>query len=153
MGAALLAAENRLSPNNISYVRTQVLNNDPVTDPADLVPEQIYEWQFKCSKDTCSMTADGDKINLTALLGPDGIPAAQEVPVETSTYSVTPGSYCVADAGWNNVVGSISDAQDACNRDNECPGFTYYRRAGSYLLQTNITGTEASSDNSCYQKS
>jgi hypothetical protein len=83
MGLALLIAENRLSANNISYVRTQFLNNDPVTDPADLVPEQIYEWQFKCSKDICSMTDDGDKINLTTLLGPDGIPTAQEVPVET----------------------------------------------------------------------
>jgi hypothetical protein len=354
MGAALAAADPMLSPNNISYVRTQVLNNSDVVPDAQLVPEQIYEWQFKCSKEICSMTADGTKINLTALLGPDGIPTAQEVPVETwiigeqggscdtvcqaingqcatdqwvqditsttwgtylemaesgaechdirssgeytaglqlllsdathqsydcslgagmacatapdtrykqnlckctvaptgpatvastysvtpdhscgtttdpfvsgsisdaqaacdatecqgftirdnnnatsyilypsitaqltsnifrnsrgagvyschqkngvdvappvvagtpNTYSVTPGS-CVADPVPAGVgAGSISDAQDACNRDNECPGFTYFDQSQSYLLQTNITGTEASDDNSCYQKS
>jgi len=76
MGAALTAADPLLSPDNISYVRTQVLNNSDATAAPQLVSEQIYEWQFKCSKEICSMTGDdGTKINLTDLLGPDGIPA------------------------------------------------------------------------------
>ena len=74
-----------------------------------------------------------------------------------NTYSVTPESYCVADVvplgqGRSASGGSISDAQYACNRDSECPGFTYFDQSQSYLLQTGITGTAASDGNSCYQK-
>jgi len=73
MGSQLNGADGRLSLDNISFVRRQVLNND-VT--ATTEGREIFEWQVKCPTDTCSLRDDGDKLNLTSLLGPDGIPPA-----------------------------------------------------------------------------
>ena len=152
MGAALTNADQMLSADNISYVRTQVLNNsDAGTAAAQLVPEQIYEWQFKCSKEICSMTADDDKINLTDLLGDDGIPAAQEVPVETwiigeqdescDTACRAINGQCAADqwvqditsTTWRTYLGMVESGAEC--HDIRSEGYT----AGLQLLLTDPT--------------
>jgi len=84
MGVSLTATDSNLGENNISYVRRQVLNNRRVWYSVlpEEVGKEIYEWQFKCSKDVCTMDpqlpGEGNKIDLQTLLGPDGIPSGPE---------------------------------------------------------------------------
>ena len=106
IGVALGVAEPQLGENNISYVRRQVTNErDPVTSDG----KEIYEWQFKCSKEVCTMTGEAGKINLQTLLGDDGIPAAP-----TPSLPDPAGVEQTMDASWH-IGASGESCTDTCS--------------------------------------
>ena len=132
-----------MSEKNISFVRRQVLNNTEWTPTVgsdswqfEGQGKEIFEWQIKCStvapaptgQALCKSSEDPDRpgINLTTLLGPDGLPPPTVQGCTDSTAhnynslaNVNDGS-CVATVPGCMTVGADNYNASANVDDGSC---------------------------------